>query len=77
MVDPLQIRAARALLNWSQEQLARHAGIAVRTIGTIERDGGKVEPESVAAVVAVLEAAGIEFLSAPGRRGVIGRQLRR
>ncbi len=77
MVDPLQIRAARALLNWSQEQLAVRAGIGVRTVGSLERGGSNLEPETVAAVVGALQAAGIEFLSAPGRRGVVGPQIRR
>lgn len=76
MVDPMQIRAARALLNWSQEQLARRSGVAVRTIGALERDS-TVETATVAAVVRALEAAGIEFLSGPGRRGVTGPQLKR
>ena len=37
--DPGQVRAARALLGWSQEELARKAGMSPRTILNLEKGG--------------------------------------
>jgi transcriptional regulator with XRE-family HTH domain len=38
--DPGQVRAARALLGWSQEELARKAGMSPRTILNLEKGEG-------------------------------------
>lgn len=62
-----QIRAARALKNWSQTDLAERTGLAVPTIANIEL--GKQDPgkNTVAKIINAFEAAGIEFI---GERGV-------
>ena len=72
MVDPCQIRAARALLGWSQQDLARRSGVSRRTVTTIENDDlwQTVGPEVLEDLVAALMAAGILFTSAIDRRGV-------
>lgn len=66
-----QIRAARALKNWSQTDLAERTGLAVPTIANIEL--GKQSPgkNTIEKIVATFEVAGIEFL---GERGVQKRQ---
>jgi transcriptional regulator with XRE-family HTH domain len=38
--DPGQVRAARALLGWSQEELASKAGMSPRTILQLEKGEG-------------------------------------
>jgi transcriptional regulator with XRE-family HTH domain len=38
-----QIRAARALLGWSQNQLARRAGVGPATLQRIEQSNGIVK----------------------------------
>jgi transcriptional regulator with XRE-family HTH domain len=35
-ISPAQCRAARALLNWSREQLAEMSGVPVRTLADFE-----------------------------------------
>ena len=58
-----QIRAARALLGWSQAQLARRAGLGLATLQRIERDEGieKGKFSTVIKIQKALEQAGIHF----------------
>jgi transcriptional regulator with XRE-family HTH domain len=58
-----QIRAARALLGWSQTQLARRAGLGLATLQRIERDEGieKGKFSTVIKIQKALEQAGIHF----------------
>lgn len=70
MISSRQIRAARALLDWSQQELADRAIISVNALKKLE--GGRVDPRmsTVLAVKSTLEAAGIEFANAGSREGV-------
>jgi len=64
-------RAARALLNWSQTELAEHAGMSLATVKRIETGRGPtVSDDAREKLKATLEAAGIEFMNgtAPGVR---------
>ena len=66
---PAQCRAARGLLNWSEDRLASAAGIEVFVLRDFE--GEKVVPRvSAQALQRAFEAAGIEFSDhgAPGVR---------
>jgi transcriptional regulator with XRE-family HTH domain len=58
-----QIRAARALLGWSQTTLARSAGIGLATLQRIEQSKGVVKAnfETVLKIQKTLENAGIRF----------------
>ena len=58
-----QIRAARALLGWSQGKLARSAGIGLATLQRIEQNEGVVKGNfsTVLKIQKVLEQAGIRF----------------
>ena len=62
-LSPEKIRAARALLNWSQERLAEEASIGTATIKRLERteEGAPWKASSVIekAVATALAAAGI------------------
>jgi predicted transcriptional regulator len=64
MVTPRQIRAARALLGWSQQQLADKAIVSLNAVARLE--SGKVDPRlsTVSAIQKALMKAGIEFLVA-------------
>lgn len=68
-----QVRAARALLDWSAERLASASGLSAATIARLEdgaRSGG-MRASSVAAVRRVLEAHGVVFSwAAEGEPGV-------
>ena len=57
-----QVRAARALLAWSQQDLAARAGIAVSTVADFERGQRTPVPNNAEAIRRALEEAGIRFL---------------
>ncbi len=63
-----QMRAARALIRWSAEDLAREAMLGVATIRRAEAGDGPVQmtAANAAAIARVLEAAGIEFITGNG-----------
>jgi transcriptional regulator with XRE-family HTH domain len=63
---PQQIRAARALIDWTREDLANASGLTVRTLARIESSQTLPRPATLEAISAALEAAGIEFISQNG-----------
>ena len=65
---PSACRAARALLNWTQETLATKVGVALKTIRDFET--GRRKPLAIvrAAIKQALEQAGIEFFDDDGLR---------
>ncbi len=69
-----QCRAARAMLDMTQPQLAKAAGIGLSTVVDFERGRRAVAPATVAAIRAALEAAGVAFI--PANHGGPGVRLR-
>jgi transcriptional regulator with XRE-family HTH domain len=71
-----QIRAARALLGWSQGQLARRAGVGPATLQRIEQGDGIVKGNfsTITKIQRALEEAGIHFTEDDA--GVIGVRLK-
>jgi transcriptional regulator with XRE-family HTH domain len=71
-----QLKAARALARLNQQELSNRSGVSVPTIKRMEAGDGPIRGnyENVAAVVGVLEAAGIEFI--PENGGGPGARLR-
>jgi predicted transcriptional regulator len=67
-----QIKAARALLGWSQDDLAARSGVSQPTIKRLEAEGGELggRVETGEKICRALEKAGIEFTNggAPGVR---------
>ena len=63
-----QIKAARALVGWSQDDLADKSGISVPTIKRLEAAEGDIRgrAETRAALVVALEKAGVEFIAENG-----------
>jgi ribosome-binding protein aMBF1 (putative translation factor) len=63
-----QIRAARALLRWSAEDLARESTLGVTTIRRAELTEGQTSMTTAndLAVRRALEAAGVEFIDDNG-----------
>jgi len=61
-----QCRAARALLGWSQSELARASLVAQKTIADFERDARELRPRTVADIRAALERAGVAFIDGNG-----------
>lgn len=78
MLTTHQIRAARALLDWSQDDLARETGLSRPTIKRMETKGpGGSTAANVEAVQRALEAAGVIFIAENGEGpGVRLRKLR-
>lgn len=70
-----QFRAARALLDWSQDRLAAEAEIARATVGDFERGARQPIRLSLKAMRRTLEEAGIAFLwTEDGGEGVLLRR---
>lgn len=63
-----QIKAARALLGWSQERLAADAKVSIPTIKRLEAQDGLLggRDETGTKMRSALEAAGIEFIEENG-----------
>jgi transcriptional regulator with XRE-family HTH domain len=76
MLDRAQCRAARALLDWSQEVLAHRARLTKKTIADFERGATAPYARTLAKIVDALELAGIELLNG-GAPGVRLTKLRR
>ena len=59
-----QLAAARALASLDQETIAKAANISVGTLRRMEATDGPASgyPNNVAAVIAALEKAGVDFL---------------
>jgi predicted transcriptional regulator len=68
MTTPAQIRAARALLGWTQAELAAKAGISATSLNNLERAAVDPKLSTVNAIRRALENAGIEFLPGEGLR---------
>ena len=67
MITGMQIRAARAILNWSSEELARRVGSTRPTIHRIENTEGvpSTNSKTLLSIKEQFEAAGIEFTGTP------------
>ena len=72
-----QIKAARALLGWSQEQLAANADVSIPTIKRLEAQDGPLggRDDTSIKIRSALESAGIEFIDENG--GGPGVRLRK
>jgi len=67
MISTEQIRAARALLRWTAQNLADASGIGVATIRRMELMDGvpSGQVRTIEALRAALEVAGVEFIGSP------------
>ncbi|WP_182872478.1 helix-turn-helix domain-containing protein [Bradyrhizobium diazoefficiens] len=72
-----QIKAARALLGWSQDDLANQSGVSAPTVKRLEAADGDVggRAKTGDALVAALEKAGVEFI--PENGGGAGVRMKR
>jgi transcriptional regulator with XRE-family HTH domain len=61
-----QCRAARGLLNWSQDTLAEASKVGISTVGDFERDRRTPCNHLLRDIRSALESAGIEFISESG-----------
>ncbi len=76
MVEAAQVRAARALIGWSQAKLAETTGVPVSTINAFETGApDRIANEAVDKIRIALETAGAVFIPKDGGGG-IGVRLR-
>ena len=76
MVEAAQVRAARALIGWSQAKLAETAGVPVSAINALETGApAAIANEAVDKIRIALETAGAVFIPKDGGGG-IGVRLR-
>jgi transcriptional regulator with XRE-family HTH domain len=61
-MSPEQCRAARAWLDWTQQELARRAGVGLSTVRDFEKGERTPIPNNLAAIKRAIEAAGMRLL---------------
>jgi transcriptional regulator with XRE-family HTH domain len=75
MISPMQCRAARALLDWSQQELADHAGVGIVTVRQLEAGVHEPRRATLDVIRRALEVAGVAFIDENG--GGAGVRLRK
>jgi transcriptional regulator with XRE-family HTH domain len=72
MLESAQIKAARSLLGWHQDDLARHAKIGIATIQRIEKADGPVmgNVSTQLKIQQAFERAGIRFIDNDASGGI-------
>ncbi|MDD5586320.1 MAG: helix-turn-helix transcriptional regulator [Alphaproteobacteria bacterium] len=68
MITISQIRAARALLNWTQGDLAKKCGLSLRALNSIERGLALPRLDNLRSIQETFERADIEFQEFDGVR---------
>jgi transcriptional regulator with XRE-family HTH domain len=78
MITASQLRAARALVNIDQRQLAELAGLSLPTIQRMEASDGVVRGtvDSLTKLLAALDIAGIELIAENAISHAAGRGVR-
>ena len=75
MIMPEQCRAARGLLDWSQQELANKAAVGIVTVRQLEAGTHEPRRATLDVVRRAFEAAGVEFIDENG--GGPGVRLRK
>jgi transcriptional regulator with XRE-family HTH domain len=66
MITSAQCRAARGLLDWTQQELADRAGIGIVTVRQVEAGLSKPRRATLEVIKRAMEAAGVEFIDGNG-----------
>jgi transcriptional regulator with XRE-family HTH domain len=61
-MSPEQCRAARGWLGWTQQELARRAGVGLSTVRDFENGDRTPIPNNLAAITRAIEEAGIRLV---------------
>ena len=69
-MSPEQSRAARAWLDWSQEELAAKASVSLSTVRDFEKGRRVPIANNLTAMRAALEGSGIVFVDENGTCGI-------
>ena len=65
-MTPAQARAARGLLKWNQDDLAREAAVSVVTVRNFENEKSVPQRATIDVMRRALEQAGVEFIPENG-----------
>ena len=66
-ISPAQVRAARAMLDWSMMDLAKAAGVSISTVKRFDDEtAALVTAETVSLMQDALETQGVRFLADDG-----------
>ena len=70
LITTSQIRAARALIRWSANDLSTKSGVGISTIKRLEVMNGipAINISTMIAIQKALEEAGVEFIGSPDDR---------
>lgn len=74
MITPQLSRAARALLEWKQDDLADHSRVSLSTIRRFEGGSASANESTLKLLTETFEKAGIAFI--PENGGGVGVRLR-
>jgi transcriptional regulator with XRE-family HTH domain len=74
-MESAQCRAARALLKWTQDDLAANSGASAVTIRNFENDRSAPQKGTLLLIQKTLEDAGVEFI--PGNGSGAGVRFRK
>lgn len=75
MITASQCRAARGLLNWTQDDLAKASKVGVVTVRQFEAGNAVPRSSTLTVVTQAFEVAGVEFI--PENGGGAGVRLRK
>jgi predicted transcriptional regulator len=77
LITVRQVKAGRALLGWSQSDLAHHSGVSEPTIARLESTDGDLggREETAEKIQAAIKAGGVDFIDENG--GGPGVRLRK
>jgi transcriptional regulator with XRE-family HTH domain len=71
IISSEQVKAAKAILRWSGEDLSKRSGISLSTIRRVESALGVPEMQNLRTLLAIknaLEQGGVEFIGTPEDR---------
>jgi transcriptional regulator with XRE-family HTH domain len=77
MITAAQCRGARALLDWSQDQLSENAQVARATIADFERNARLPMRQNLLSIISAFEAAGIAFIPDSNQGEGVGVRFRK
>jgi transcriptional regulator with XRE-family HTH domain len=66
MITPAQCRAARGLIGWSQQDLAKKAGVGTVAVHQLESGTSQPRRATLDVVKRAFETAGVEFIDENG-----------
>ena len=66
MITPEQCRAARGLLDWSQQDLAGRAAVGIVTVRQLEAGAHEPRRATLDVIQRAFESAGVEFIDENG-----------